>query len=90
MDNGNSVKQTTDGGYIIAGSTTSYGAGGYDILVIKTNAIGDTTWTKTFGGAMDNEYGFCVQQTTDDGYIVSGVASSFNDVSGDMYLLKLN
>ena len=90
MDNGNSVKQTTDGGYIIAGSTTSYGAGGYDILVIKTNAIGDTTWTKTFGGAMDNEYGFCVQQTTDGGYIVSGVASSFNDVSGDMYLLKLN
>ncbi|MBK8845497.1 MAG: hypothetical protein IPO27_02630 [Bacteroidetes bacterium] len=87
---GKSVRQTTDGGYIIAGTTTSYGSGGRDILVIKTNAVGDTTWTKTFGGAMDNEYGFCVQQTSDSGYIVSGVASSFDDVAGDMYLIKLN
>lgn len=89
MDEGQSVRQTTDGGYIIAGTTTSYGSGGRDILVIKTNAVGDTTWTKTFGGAMDNEYGFCVQQTTDGGYIVSGVASSFSDVAGDIYLIKL-
>lgn len=89
MDEGNSVRQTTDGGYIIAGTTTSYGSGGRDILVIKTNALGDTVWTKTFGGAMDNEYGFCVQQTIDGGYIVSGVASSFADVSGDMYIIKL-
>ncbi len=90
MDNGNSVRQTFDNGYIIAGTTTSFGSGGRDILVIKTNELGDTTWTKTFGGANDNEYGFCVQQTTDSGYIVSGVASSFADVSGDMYLIKLN
>lgn len=89
MDEGKSVKQTTDGGYIIAGTTTSYGSGGRDVLVIKTNAVGDTTWTKTFGGAMDNEYGFCVQQTIDGGYIVSGVASSFADVAGDIYLIKL-
>jgi len=89
MDEGTSVRQTTDGGYIIAGTSTSYGSGGRDILVIKTNAFGDTIWTKTFGGATDNEYGFCVQQTTDGGYIVSGVASSFADVAGDMYLLKL-
>lgn len=90
MDEGKSVRQTTDGGYIIAGTTTSYGAGGRDILVIKTNAAGDTIWTKAFGGDIDNEYGFCVQQTTDSGYIVSGVASSFADVAGDMYLIKLN
>jgi hypothetical protein len=89
MDNGNSVRKTTDNGFIIAGTTTSFGAGGRDVLVIKTNANGDTTWTKTFGGATDNEYGFCAQQTTDGGYIVSGVASSFADVAGDMYLIKL-
>ena len=90
MDYGKSVRQTFDNGYIIAGTTTSFGSGGRDILVIKTNAFGDTTWTKTFGGALDNEYGFCVQQTTDSGYIVSGVASSFDDVAGDMYIIKLN
>ncbi len=90
MDNGNAVRKTFDQGYIIAGTTTSYGSGGRDILVIKTNSTGDTIWTKTFGGAIDNEYGFCVQQTTDSGYVVSGVAASFNDVSGDMYIIKLN
>ncbi len=89
MDEAKSVRQTTDGGYIIAGTTTSYGSGGRDVLVIKTDAKGDTTWTKTFGGDTDNEYGFCVQQTTDSGYIISGVASSFADVAGDMYLIKL-
>ena len=88
-ENANSVRQTYDNGYIIAGTTTSFGSGGRDILVIKTDAFGDTTWTKTFGGAMDNEYGFCVQQTIDSGFIVSGVASSFADVAGDMYLIKL-
>lgn len=89
MDEGKSVRQTTDGGYIIAGTTTSYGSGGRDIIVIKINAAGDTTWSRTFGGAMDNEYGFCVQQTNEGGYIVSGVASSFFDVAGDIYLIKL-
>lgn len=76
IDFGKSVRQTSDGGYILAGTTTSSGSGGQDILVIKTNAAGDTTWTRTFGGSTDNDYGFCVQQTTDSGYIVSGVASS--------------
>lgn len=90
MDEGKSVCQTFDGGFIIAGTTTSYGSGGRDVLVIKTDASGDTSWTKTFGGDIDNEYGFCVQQTADSGYILSGVASSFYDVAGDMYLIKLN
>ncbi|HPI54442.1 MAG TPA: T9SS type A sorting domain-containing protein, partial [Chitinophagaceae bacterium] len=89
MDEGKSVRQTYDGGYIVAGTTTSYGAGGRDILVVKTNSIGDTSWVKTFGGSTDNEYGFCIQQTADSGYVVSGVASSFDDVSGDMYVIKL-
>lgn len=89
MDEAKSVKQTFDGGYIIVGTTTSFGAGGRDVLVIKTNAVGDTLWTKTLGGAIDNEYGYCVQQTLDSGYIVSGVAFSFNDVSGDVYVVKL-
>ena len=90
MDNGKSVRKTSDSGFIIVGTTTSFGSGGRDILVIKTNSYGDTTWTKTYGGDTDNEYGFCVEQTTDGGYILSGVASSFADVAGDMYLIKLN
>jgi Secretion system C-terminal sorting domain len=89
MDECQSVKQTPDGGYILAGTTTSYGAGGRDVLVIKTSDMGDTIWTKTFGGATDNEYGFSAEVTADGGYIVSGIAASFSDVAGDFYLIRL-
>jgi predicted secreted protein len=65
-----SVKQTRDGGYIIAGHTTSYGAGGYDVYLIKTNSQGDTLWTKTYGTSND-ERGVCLQITHDDGYIIA-------------------
>ena len=51
---GYSVKQTNDNGFIIAGSIDSLGAGGYDVLLIKTNSIGDTLWTKTYGGIYDD------------------------------------
>lgn len=44
------MQKTSDGGYIIAGETVSYGEGLPDVYVIKTDAIGDTLWTKTYGG----------------------------------------
>ena len=50
-DYGWSVAQTSDGGYIIAGETYSFGAGGYDVYLGKTYAYGDTIWTRTYGGS---------------------------------------
>jgi len=88
-DYGYSVQQTSDGGYIVSGTTYSFGAGGYDIYLIKTNGSGDTLWTRTNGGTNDEE-GYSVHQTSDSSFIVAGYTLSFGAGSADAYLLKIN
>jgi hypothetical protein len=82
-----SVQQTSDGGYILAGRTYSFGAGGYDVLLIKTDANGNIQWAKTYGGA-NHDWTYSVQQTSDGGYIVAGYTASFGAGWGDIFLIK--
>ncbi len=86
-DFGQSIQQTTDGGYIITGETEAYSNGPSDLWLIKTDANGDTLWTKTFGDS-GWDGGNSVQQTTDGGYIILGVTSSFATAPGDLWLIK--
>ncbi|MBU1613631.1 right-handed parallel beta-helix repeat-containing protein, partial [Patescibacteria group bacterium] len=85
LDQGRSVQQTADGGYIVTGNT-----GSGDLLLLKTNSIGEISWTKTYGGDKE-DYGNAISLTNDGGYIISGWSSS-NTISENngFWLIKTN
>lgn len=82
-----SVENTTDKGFVVVGSTGSFGAGGEDVYLTKLDSSGNLLWSKTYGGTFyDNAYS--IQQTSDSGFIMTGYTSSFGAGSMDVYLIK--
>jgi hypothetical protein len=92
-DYGHSVRQTYDGGYIITGSTDSFGSGGAlssDVWLVKTDAAGNEQWNTTFGSTYDNDGGESVIQLSDGGYIISGYTHSYGGGWSDVWIIKTN
>ena len=87
-DNGWAVRQNEDGGYIIVGFTNSFGNGDMDVYLIRTDSLGETIWAKTYGEEGD-EYGWDVQITKDNGFIVAAQTNSLGEGEIDAYLIKL-
>ncbi len=83
------IQQTTDGGYIVAGDTLSFGAGFRDFCVLKLNSSGNIQWQKTYGGSRQ-DYARSIQQTSDGGYAVAGYTRSFGAENVDFWVLKLS
>ncbi len=83
-DHGYSVRETLDGGFIIAGTTSSfeYDTKREQVYLIKTDSEGNALWEKTFGGIY-SDYGYDAKEIPGGGYIVSGYRSGNN-----FYLIK--
>ncbi len=85
-----SVRQTSDGGYVTAGITYSFGAGDRDAYLLKTDAAGEREWHRTFGGPA-YDVGHAVALTADGGYLVTGYGESFSPHGKrDVYLIKVD
>lgn len=88
IDQAYSVQLTQDSGFIICGYTNSFGAGGYDAYIVKTDPNGIFEWQKTFG-ENDWDFAYWAEQTDDGGYIVCG--ESYRDgKNSDGYAVKTN
>jgi len=89
LDNANSIVSTPDGGYAVAGYTSSKGAGSRDLWILKLNAHGNLLWDKTFGGR-NEDMAESIILTPDGGYAVAGHTSSKGAGVGDFWVLKLD
>jgi len=88
-DRGQSVVQTVDGGYAIAGKTSSFGAGDSDFWLVKADPSGNNQWNKTYGG-INQDYALSLVQTGDGGYALAGTTHSFMTGNASFWLVKVD
>ncbi|HEU4718687.1 MAG TPA: T9SS type A sorting domain-containing protein [Bacteroidia bacterium] len=86
-DEAYAVHLCSDGGFIIAGNTKSFGAGNTDVYLVKTDRNGNAQWSKTYGGS-GNDACQSVQQTNDGGFLIAGYTTSFGMGGADFYMIK--
>ncbi|MBR9974255.1 MAG: hypothetical protein KFF77_01620 [Bacteroidetes bacterium] len=86
-DEGFDVQALEDGGFIIVGRTWMQHTTSKDVLLLRIDADGQTKWMKTFGGVYTDE-GYSVNQTTDGGFILTGMTESYTNGNSDVWLIK--
>ena len=77
-------------GFVIAGTTSDWGAGGKDVLLLKTDLSGNILWAKTIGGK-GNDIAYSIKKTSEGGFIIVGSTSSYVSVPSDssnFYIIK--
>jgi len=88
-DEAEAIAPTSDGGYVVAGMTRSFGAGDYDVWVLKLDNLGNVHWQRTYGGPGEDE-AHAIAPTSDGGYVVAGETESFGAGKRDAWVLKLD
>jgi len=87
LDRSSALVQLPDAGFLIAAETSSRGNGFNDLWLIRTNANGDTLWTRTYGGT-DTEFSTDLKLTSDGGFILLAITRSFGAGATDAWLLR--
>lgn len=88
-DYGAAVISCPDGGYLVAGGTESYGAGCYDVYLIKLNSQGQEVWEKTYG-EQGSDCGYALLAAPDGGYLLAGNTDSTESGKTNIYLVKID
>lgn len=88
-DIASSVTYAENGGFLIAGTTTSFGAGSSDIYALSVDSLGDTLWTRTYGGNL-TEFASDIIRTYDSCYVITGYTYSYGAGLADLYLIKID
>lgn len=86
-DEGYDIQELDDGGFVVVGRTWMQHTTSKDILLLRIDADGRTLWTKTYGGVYTDE-GYAVKQTTDGGFILTGMTESYTNGNSDVWLIK--
>jgi len=88
VDVAKEVLVSNDGGFIVFGSTNSYGNGDKDFWLIKTDSLGEEIWNQTYGDS-SGDYAYGISNTHDGGYILTGITST-SEGSSDLWLIKVD
>jgi len=86
-DNAEEIQATSDGGYIVIGSTSSNSWGNTDAYLLKVDSLCNYEWSKALGGG-NNDWGYSIKQTYDKGYIIASTSNSFGNGGYDAVLMK--
>jgi hypothetical protein len=88
-DGARSFLSTSDGGFLVIGYTYSYGAGGVDAYLVKTDASGNEAWARTYGGS-GRDFGFDLCESGDGGYVLTGFTTSLGAGKKDVYVVRID
>ena len=88
-DNAEEIEATTDGGYIVVGSTSSNSSGNTDIYLSKVDSLCNYEWSTALGGT-NNDWGYSLKQTFDKGFIIAATSNSYGNGGYDAVLMKID
>ena len=86
-DNAEEIEATSDGGYIVVGSTSSNSSGNTDVYLLKVDSLCNYQWSYALGGT-NNDWGYSVKQTFDNGFIIAATSNSYGNGGYDAVLMK--